>query len=142
MARISSFIYCIGSERNISTDGKGEMINAVGVLSAITPEYVPGLFSFSIIFSLLDYDQNISNTIKVVLSDDAQKEIINSNEIPLPIRHEPDPIEIPNKYKGANVCMDMRNVLFEKEGVYKTTIYFNGNSIGVYEIYVKGRKKA
>lgn len=140
MARISSFIYCIGSERNISKDGKGEMINAVGVLSAITPEYVPGLFSFSIIFSLLDYDQNVPNSIRVVFSDDNQKDIIDSNEIPLPIRRDSDPIDIPVKYKGANICMDMRNVIFEKEGVYRTTIYFNENDIGSYEIYVKGRK--
>ena len=40
MAKVTSFVYCLNASRMITADGKGEMINAEGVLSTITPEYV------------------------------------------------------------------------------------------------------
>lgn len=48
MAKIKNFVYCL----NINTvEGRTDI---VGILNAMTPEYIPGLFSFSIGFSLLD----------------------------------------------------------------------------------------
>ena len=141
MAKVSSFVYCLNAERIPTADAKGEMINAVGVLSAITPEYVPGTFSFSIIFSIVGIETKASNVIRIIFSDDTNKEIINSNDIPLPIPVVADQIELPEEYKGVNLCMDMRNVVLEKEGVYKTSIFFNNENIGTYEVYVKGKNK-
>ena len=140
MAKLSSFIYCINSERTPTLDGKGETINAIGILSAITPEFVPGPFSFSIIFSIVDIDLKQNNRIKIIFTDDNDKEILNSNEIILPTENLVDTLNIPDEYKGINMCMDLRNIVFEKDGVYKTTIIFNGNEIGTNEIYVKGRR--
>ena len=141
MAKVTSFVYCLNASRMITADGKGEMINAEGVLSTITPEYVPGSFSFSIIFSIIDFDIKENNKIRIVFSDAENKEIVNSNDISLPIQIVEDQIDIPEKYKGINLSMDMRNVVLEKDGVYKTTIYFNGESIGSYEIYIKGKNR-
>lgn len=140
MARLNSLIYCINSERTASVDRKGEMINAMGIMSAITPEFVPGTFSFSIVFSVLDVDPEQNNRIQIIFSDDEGKEIVNSGEIQLPMANIPDPICLPKEYQGMNMTMDLRNVVFEKEGVYKTSIIFNGNNIGTNEIYVKGRR--
>lgn len=42
MIKISNFIYCLNS---VTTE---EEANALGVLSAITPEFIPGSFSFSV----------------------------------------------------------------------------------------------
>ena len=140
MAKLSSFIYCINSERTPTLDGKGETINAIGILSVITPEFVPGTFSFSIIFSIVDIDLKQDNRIKIIFTDDNDKEILNSNEIILPTENLVDTLNIPDEYKGINMCMDLRNIVFEKDGVYKTTIIFNGNEIGTNEIYVKGRR--
>ena len=50
MAKISGFVYCLNAERITAPDGKSEMTNAVGIVSTIMPEYVPGAFSFSIVF--------------------------------------------------------------------------------------------
>ena len=49
MAKLTNLIYCLNAERVSANDGKGDSINAMGVLSALTPEFVPGTFSFSII---------------------------------------------------------------------------------------------
>ena len=48
MVEVKNFLYCL----NINTaDGRTDI---VGILTAITPEYIPGLFSFSINFTLLN----------------------------------------------------------------------------------------
>ena len=54
MARLANFLYCLNAERQQDPQGKGESINAMGVLTVLVPEFIPGLFSFSIIFSVLD----------------------------------------------------------------------------------------
>lgn len=141
MAKLSSFIYCLNAERVRTVDGKGELINAMGVLSAITPEFVPGTFSFSIIFSIINVDIKKNNSIQIIFLDNDNKEIINSNVISLPPAEvEDDAVSIPDEYKGLNMSMDMRNVVLEKEGLYHTKIIFNGEPIGTNEIYVKGRR--
>ena len=141
MARVSGFLYCLNTERNTTPDGKGELTNAIGVLSTITPEYIPGLFSFSIIFSIIDIDLKSNNRIRISFADDNKKEIVNSGEILLNLPTPVEQLDIPNEYKGLNLCMDMRNVALEKDGVYRTTIFFNDETLGCYEIYVKGRNK-
>ena len=65
MAELTNFIYCINAERIPSKDGKSDSVNAIGVLSSLTPEFVPGTFSFSIIFSVLDVNISESNTIRI-----------------------------------------------------------------------------
>lgn len=140
MSKLSNFIYCLSAERNISPDGKSEMINAVGVLSAITPEFVPGAFSFSIVFSIVDLDTKTNNRIRIVFSDNEGKAIVDTNEIALPIINSVDSLDIPNEYKGINMSMDLRNIVFEREGLYKTTVCLNGNMLGENVIYVKGKR--
>ena len=54
MATLTNFIYCLNAERVSSGDGNGEGINAMGIMSTLMPEFVPGTFSFSVIFSILD----------------------------------------------------------------------------------------
>ena len=54
MAKLASFIYCANTEKVSNPEKKDESINAIGVLSALTPEYVPGMFSFSVIFSVIE----------------------------------------------------------------------------------------
>ena len=54
MAEVKNFIYCL----NVNTvDGRTDI---VGVLNAMTPEYIPGLFSFSISFTLLGISEGRS----------------------------------------------------------------------------------
>lgn len=141
MANLTNFIYCINAERVSSSDGKGDSINAMGVLSTLTPEFVPGTFSFSIIFSVLDVNVSGNNTIQIIFSKDGEeKGLVDSGIITIPPMPDNDKIGLPNEYKGLNMSMDFRNVIFEVEGLYNTAVFFNGQLLSNNPIYVKGKR--
>ena len=142
MATVKNFIYCLNAERVAAIDGKGESVNAMGILSALTPEFVPGLFSFSIIFTVLDMDISGNNTIQIIFTKDGEeKPMIDSGIIGIPPLPDNDFGGLPNEYKGINMSMDFRNVVFEGEGVYLTKILVNGKLMGDNPIFVKGKRK-
>jgi len=141
MAKLANFIYCINAERVPANDGKGDSINAIGVLSALTPEFVPGTFSFSIIFSVLDIDISGNNTIQIIFSKETEeKNLVDSGVITLPAIPDTNEIGLPNEYRGLNMSMDFRNVVFESEGLYNTTVIFNGQLLTNKPVYVKGKR--
>lgn len=139
MAELKNFIYCVSAERVQTPDGKGDTINAMGVLSALTPEFVPGAFSFSIIFSVLDFKMDEDNKIQIIFKSENGKELVNTGVIQLPPLPEGD-IKLPKEYSGLNMSMDFRNVIFEEEGVYSTQVLFNDVQLTDCPIYVKGRR--
>ncbi len=141
MARMSNFIYCINAEKVSANNGQFGGVNAIGVLSALTPEFVPGTFSFSIIFSILDIDISGNNTIQVVfLEQGEEKVLVDSGIITIPPITDAIDIGLPDEYKGVDMSMDLRNVIFETEGLYNTKVYFNGNLLAENPIYVKGKR--
>ena len=142
MAKLTNFIYCINAERGPASNGNGGGINAIGVVSALIPEFIPGTFSFSIIFSVLDVNINDNNTIQITFSKDGEeKNLVDSGVITIPPSQEENEVLLPDEYKGLNMSMDLRNVVFETEGLYKTTICFNGQFLPDNCIYVKGKRK-
>lgn len=140
MAKLANFLYCLNTERQQASQDKGESINAMGVLTVLTPEFVPGLFSYSIIFSILDIESTSDGQIKIVFKDSTGKELINTGNITMPPAPSDVDIQLPSKYVGYNLSMDFRNVIFENEGEYTTDVYFNNALIGSNPIYVKGRR--
>lgn len=140
MAKLANFIYCLSAERQQVPQGQGESINAMGVLTVLTPEFVPGTFSFSIIFSILDVDASSDSQIKIVFKEKGGKEIVNTGSITIPPAPAEVGVQIPSEYLGYNLSMDFRNVVFEHEGEYATEVYFNSVLLGTNVIYVKGRR--
>lgn len=138
MARLGNFIYCLNAERVPAVNGKGDTINAMGVLSALTLEFMPGTFSFSIIFSVLDADASQRNEIQIIFSKE-DTVLIDSGVISIPPIESTDNYDLPKEYKGLNMSMDFRNVIFKEEGLYQTKVMFNGQEVGINEIYVKGK---
>ena len=138
MARLGNFIYCLNAERVPAVNGKGDTINAMGVLSALTLEFMPGTFSFSIIFSVLDADASQRNEIQIIFSK-KDTVLIDSGVISIPPIESTDNYDLPKEYKGLNMSMDFRNVIFKEEGLYQTKVMFNGQEVGINEIYVKGK---
>ena len=49
-------------------------------------------------------------------------------------------IDLPSEYKGLNMSMDFRNVIFETEGIYSTGVFFNNQLLAENPIYVKGKR--
>lgn len=142
MARLENFIYCLNAVREVEDGQPGSNINALGVLASITPEYMPGTFSFSIIFTVLNIDiTKADNTVQVKFYRECDgKTLIDSGILQMPSM-EDEGIGLPKEYKGLNMSMDCRNVVFDSEGIYATQIYFNGELIGEKKIYVKGKRK-
>lgn len=143
MASLENVIYCLNAERVVTEKGEiGSNINALGILATITPEYVPGSFSFSVIFTVLGVDMlSAENTVQVKFCRaDDDKVLIDSGILPLPAMPDDAGIELPEEYKGLNMSMDCRNVVFESEGVYVARIYFNKEFLGEKKIYVKGKR--
>lgn len=138
MARLGNFIYCLNAERVPAVNGKGDTINAMGVLSALTLEFMPGTFSFSIIFSVLDADASQRNEIQIIFSKE-DTVLIDSGVISIPPIESTDNYDLPKEYKGLNMSMDFRNVIFKEEGLYQTKVVFNNQEVGINEIYVKGK---
>lgn len=141
MARLANFLYCLNAERQQDPQGKGESINAMGVLTVLIPEFIPGLFSFSIIFSVLDIDPHSDSQIKVAFKDNAGNVLTDTGNITLPPMPADPDIHLPSKYVGYNLSMDFRNVVFENEGEYTTEVYFNNVLLSTTPIFVKGRRK-
>ena len=96
MERITTFIYCLAA--NTIQETNGGSVNANGILSSITPEYIPGTFSFSIVFTLLGLEEKkyklnlkfkdpngqvILDTGELIVPyDDISKEKKNTNSLP------------------------------------------------------------
>lgn len=140
MARVENFVYCLNAER-IPVKGKqGDTINAMGVLSVISPEFIPGSFSFSIVFSILGMDLNNTNQIRIQFKDDSQKVLIDTDNLSIPPMSSDNEMHLPKEYCGLNLSMDFRNVVFERDGLYNTVVMLNEEIIGSAEIYAKGRR--
>lgn len=141
MAKLTGFIYCAGTEKVSNPEKKEGSINAIGVLSALTPEYVPGMFSFSVIFSVLDIDVSIINRIRIVFAKvDEDKNLLDTGVIPVPPFTEKEEVMLPTEYRGATMSMDFRNVIFEENGLYSAKVFVNDEFLGDNYIYVQGRK--
>ena len=137
MARLANFIYCLNAERRVATDGVGESMNAMGVLPIITPEFVPGSFSFSIIFSIQGVDTEKANTMQILFSK-GDVILVDSGVITMPPMPTLKDDGLPMEYKGLNMSMDLRNVVFREDGLYTTTIILNNENLRSNSIYVKG----
>lgn len=136
MPKLTNFTYCSAVEKDKAQNG---MINSLGIFEILSPDYVPGALSFGIVFSIVGVDYSKNNVIKVIFKKvDSDKSIIDTKEITLPSPPNKN-VDIPDDYKGFNMCLDFRNVVFKENGLYVTHIYFNGELLSAKEIYVKGR---
>ena len=133
MVKIKNFVYCL----NINTvEGRNDI---VGLLNVITPEYIPGLFSFSISFALLNIAEGKHSLI--VKFKDPDKEVIAEIDNAM-VSYEKDAnSNLPDEQMGINVAAGLQNVNFRKSGLYSTEVTLDGISIGEYYIFAKGKNE-
>ncbi|MCM1047667.1 MAG: hypothetical protein NC433_04500 [Clostridiales bacterium] len=133
MAEIKNFVYSL----NVDTvDGRTDI---VGILNAMTPEYIPGLFSFSISFTLLGIAEGEHSF--VVKFKDPEKEVIAGIDNAIVLYEKDRNSNLPDEQKGINIAAGLQNVNFKKSGLYSTEIVLDGTSMGEYYIFAKGKNE-
>lgn len=133
MAEVKNFIYCL----NVNTvDGRTDI---VGVLNAMTPEYIPGLFSFSISFMLLGISEG-DHSLIVKFKNPDNEVIAGIDNAIVPYKKDENS-NLPDEQMGINVAAGLQNVDFKKSGMYSTEILLDGTRVGEYHIFAKGKNE-
>ena len=133
MAEIKNFLYCL----NINTFEVRTDI--IGLLNAMAPEYIPGLFSFSINFTLSNITEGEHSLI--VKFKDPDKEVIAGIDNAIVSYKKDENSNLPDEQMGINVAAGLQNVNFKKSGLYSTEVMLDGTSIGEYYIFAKGKNE-
>jgi len=133
---ISSFTYCDSIETQMTPNGPAFQI--VKPLQILAPIAIPGNYSFAISCSLSDISSSEGKTMTIVFSDPDGNEVAKVGNIRIEI-----PKEASNsKVASMQVNIDFRNLIISKEGVYKTSVILENDTIGEYRIPVfKGELK-
>lgn len=133
MATIKNFLYCLGAN---TQEGR---VDIDGVLSAMVPEYIPGLFSFSINFTVMGMDEG-KHQIKIKFKNPEGDVLAFIDSIEIDYRNNIEQ-NLPEEYSGLNITVGLQNVDFKKSGVYFTEVSFDGDVLGTYDIFAKGRNE-
>lgn len=131
MPIVSTFMYCEQVQNNFQTN-KLEISTPLHVL---TPPSIPSAYSFSIVFGILGLDNHRINKIRIILLS-PNEEVAFDTEDNLVIEKNGDLDVLPSAARGFIANMDLRNVLFNREGMYVTRVLINHEIIGEYPIYV------
>lgn len=138
--RVSTFIYCLGTT---NLEGKDAPINAMGVLSIMTPEFIPSTFSFSIIVGIQGIDIFQNHKMSIIFKDSSGEHVVEAKDIPIRVEQFGNSdSNLPENFRGLMLGMDMRNVIIKAEGVYCTEIIFDNKKLGDFEIYVRAKKRS
>ncbi|MEG6615410.1 hypothetical protein V6C27_03060 [Peptococcaceae bacterium 1198_IL3148] len=137
MPRIATFIY---SEDSLSEPTpQGQRMNVVNPQLVFRPLFIPSLFSFAITFGISGMDTTQENKIQLLFRNPDDSEILINTDFTMP--KSDDDSELPIEVRGAMVNMNLRNVPFKSEGTYSTEVIVNGDSLGRFPIYVKGKEQ-
>lgn len=141
MAKISTFIYSENTAQEMTPNGP--KLHILTPLQVFLPRFIPGTFSFSITFGILDYDLLKEHKIQIKFINNKENILVDTGSITLPINSNKPKIdgktvELPLDMQGSIMNMNFQNVVFREEGIYKTNIVFDNDNIGSYEIKVKG----
>lgn len=139
MAYISTFVYCENIQNEPSPNGS--KLHVIGPMQIMTPAFIPSMFSFSVVFGILDIQLNKPHTLRYIFKGPKAEEqpIIDSGDIVLPIQE--NNAELPDEMKGFMMNMDFRNIPLQYEGEYTSEIYFDEVSLGMFPIKVKAVMK-
>lgn len=133
MARISDIIFCL---RATNTDEQGAC--AMTVLTALSPEYIPGLFTFSVIITVLDIEPEKEHDITIDFISPTNEKVVHiESQIP----HIEDNSNLPQEHKGLNLAMDWNNINLKVSGLYNIQVAFDGILLQEKSIYVKGKNE-
>lgn len=129
-------MYCENTKQN--ERGQMEVVNPLNVFQ---PAFVPGMFSFSVVFGLLDLDPSEKDYVLQVQFKGPNQDdqpIVDSG--PIVLQRQPEMVNngLPKEARGMVGNMDFRNAVLREEGYYVTEVYVDHEKIGEVPIYVKG----
>lgn len=132
---VQDIIFCLNA---INRENEGASANVI--LSAINPEYVPGLFSFSVIITVLDIDTSKEHKISVYLKAPNEELVVDLNDVTVPSMPKQDS-NLPKEYLGLTVALDLNNVNFRTSGLYNLDIIIDNQRLSGKSIFVKGKNE-
>lgn len=132
MIQVHDIIFCLNSS-NVG----GQGVSAFTVLSALNPEYIPGLFSFSTIVTIIGIDISKEHVLRLVFENDGETVGLIEGPIP-PID---DPGNLPAEHKGINLSVDWNNVNLKREGIYTLSVFVDNEKLKDKSVYVKGKNQ-
>ncbi|PFC59585.1 hypothetical protein CN266_26910 [Bacillus cereus] len=131
MPIISTFMYCEQAQINSKTN----RLDITAPLHVLTPPSIPSAYSFSIVFGILGLDNHRKNNIRITLMSPNQEIAFDTGD-ELVIEENTNLDSMPSEARGFIANMDLRNVLFNCEGMYVTSVSINREVIGEYPIFV------
>lgn len=129
MAEIKNFIYCL------KIDTKGGRTDVIGLFNVMTPKYIPGLFSFSINFWILNITEG-EHMLNINFMDPDKNVIAQIDNMKIQYKKN-ESCELPEDQIGASIVVRLQNVDIKKAGLYSTEVILDGNNIGKYDVFVK-----
>lgn len=136
-AKISTFFYCLGTDKQGDPNAP---LNAVGILPALTPEFIPSAFSFAIVLVLVGVNDEKTHTMDIIFKDNHGNPLVEAKSIGIPFNNDLKN-GLPPEARGLTLGMDLKNVILKEDGMYSTSVSFDGVHLGEYEIYVKGKQQ-
>ncbi len=138
-AKVSTFIYCLGTDR---PNVPNAPINANGILNILVPEFIPSTFTFSIVVGIVGMEDKIPYLLDIVFYDCHDKPLVEAKGIKVSLPDtDANILGLPDGAKGLMLSMDFKNVIIRDEGMYSTSVSLNGQKLGDYDIYVKGKNR-
>lgn len=133
MPSIKNFLFCLNSNNSNGAN------NVNGIMCAMTPEYVPGLFSFGVNFAILDLTEGTHN-ISLKFNDPTGACIASIEDASLNYTKD-DNSNLPDQYVGVNVAANLQNVDIRRSGLFSMDVLLDQVKLGTYEIFVKGKNE-
>lgn len=105
---------------------------------ALTPEYIPGQFSFFVVFSLLDLREGEQYQLEIILThEESGDEVLKNEQISFNfVKDKNNPVA--EKINGSIINIHLNNIVFKKEGLYKFTIKIDGEenhqTINIFQV--------
>jgi len=141
MPKISTFMYAEGSFNETDASGQ-QKLHVVSPMHILSPIFVPGTMSFSVIFGILGVDNERAHKLKFIFRNPKINEnLVELKEIHLPVNNDTGINSLPKDMRGVMVNFSFQNVIFRNDGEYYSEIFMNEESLGTFPILVQGREK-
>ncbi len=108
-------------------------------MTAMSPEYIPGLFSFSVNFTLLDLTEG-EHRITINFKNPEKETITTIDNVKLEYKKDENS-NLPDEHMGVNVAAGLQNVDFKQSGNYSTQVILDGKDMGEFEVFAKGKNE-